>query len=373
MVKNKNDNFMSNLKSNFEKNYKAVFDSNVDMIPSGLTAFDKFVGGIPLGKMVLIQALEGVGKSSLAVQLAAGAQKLGYPVIYFDTESSMSNQRFKELGFNLKDPNTFYVQPTTLQMIFGMIQNIIKIKESKSKTEDPTIIIWDSLAATPALEEIEKTDIDGVEIGIRARIISQGLRIITSMLTKANISLIVVNQYRVKMNSMSSWGGPQFTTPGGNAPRYHAFYIVELKDGKKFGKDDVGDDFGKLVRVKTLKNKFLPPLVEFSMYYTYTHGFDNIWTAFYTLKNAKIIKASGPWMSLSSYPDKKFHKSGFKSLYLSDKDFAKAVDAELNKLQPSINIMDTEDKDPIEDTENVDNVNEGKTTGDENESNRKQK
>jgi len=316
-------NFISELQSVITSKYPdIIIDSNVANIPSDLILYNKIIGGIPIGKMVVIQALEGTGKSSLVVQLGSSIQKHEYPILYLDTEASMSTTRFKQLGFDLDNENIMYLQPSTLQEIFHIIQDGIKLKMSKYG-DLPFFIIWDSIASTPAEEEIKMPDITGQEIGIRARILSQGLRVITALLSKTNTSLLTINQYRMKMSTgFSGWGGPQYTTPGGLAPRFHAFQTIELKDSKKYL------DFvepGKLVKIKALKNKMLPPLVEFEMYYTYDHGFDDVWSIFFYLHSNKKIKTSGAWMRLENYEDVKFHQKEFKQMYNENEEFRNKV------------------------------------------------
>ena len=323
------ENFIPELQDIITSKYPdIIIDSNVAHIESGLTLYNNIIGGIPIGKMVVIQALEGTGKSSLMVQLASSIQQNKYPILYLDTEASMSTDRFNQLGFNLKNENTMYLQPSTLQEIFHIIQDSIKLKMSKYGNL-PFFIIWDSIASTPADEEVKMTDITGQEIGIRARILSQGLRVITNLLSKTNTSLLTINQYRMKMQTMGGWGGPQYTTPGGLAPRFHAFQTIELKDSKKYP-DFI--EIGKLVKVKALKNKMLPPLVEFMMYYTYDHGFDNIWSMFFFLHNNKKIKASGAWMKLDGYDDVKFHQKEFKDIYNENEEFRNKVNETVNEL-----------------------------------------
>lgn len=342
--------FISELQEIITSKYPdIILDSNVAHINSGLTLYNNIIGGIPIGKMLVIQALEGTGKSSLMVQLASSIQKNNYPILYLDTEASMSTTRFNQLGFDLSNKNTMYLQPSTLQEIFHIIQDSIKLKMSKYGNL-PFFIIWDSIASTPADEEVKMTDITGQEIGIRARILSQGLRVITNLLSKTNTSLLTVNQYRMKMaTGMSGWGGPQYTTPGGLAPRFHAFQIIELKDSKKYP-DFV--EVGKLVRVKALKNKMLPPLVDFTMYYTYDHGFDNIWSIFFYLHNNKKIKASGAWMRLENYEDIKFHQKEFKDIYNENEEFRNKASELINELlgimKPTINEEGDSDKEVVE-------------------------
>ncbi|MEM4065549.1 MAG: hypothetical protein QXV17_01630 [Candidatus Micrarchaeaceae archaeon] len=325
------DDSMSDLKNQLS-DYDVSFDSNIEVINSQWVLFNKFIGGIPVGKIVVIQALEGVGKSSMAAQIGGWLNSQKYNIIYLDTEAAMSTARFQQLGLNINSKSVLYMQPTTLQMAFGIIQNIIKTKASK-KMNDPMFIIWDSLAATPAAEEIEVT---GQEIGIRARVISQGLRIITSLLTKVKITLIIVNQYRMKMSTMPTWGGPQYITPGGIAPRFHSFQTIELKDFKKFDTDEMGEFSGKLIKVKALKNKYLPPLVEFNMYYSYTHGFIDSYTVFYALKDAKKIKSAGPWWWIDGLENKKFKKLDFDNLYNTDTELHAAVLKLIDELHPEM-------------------------------------
>ncbi len=320
--------FTTEIQEIVKKSYSdIVLDSNVKSINSRFLLYNQIIGGIPIGRFVVVQALEGVGKSSLVVQLAADIQKFQYPIVYLDTEYAMSTQRFSQLGFNLNDKNVIYLQPTSLQQVFSLIRDIIKTKIEKFGIDMPAFIIWDSIAATPAKEEVQLEEIVGVEVGIRARILSQGLRVITGLLSKSNVTLIAINQYRMKMsNGMPSWGGPQYTTPGGLAPKFTAYQTIELKDSSKFNDEDPEDN-GKLVKFKALKNKMKAPLVEFSMYYTYEHGFDNEKSLFYHLKENKQIIASGPKYHLKTLPDVSFFKKEFSDM-LKDQTFA----SEINKL-----------------------------------------
>jgi RecA/RadA recombinase len=324
--------FISEMVSTIRKSYSDIItDSNVKSISTHFKLYNKIIGGIPIGRMIMLQALEGVGKSSLMVQLAADVQKLGYPIIYLDTESAMSTQRFSQLGLDISNKQVIYLQPSSLQQVFNLIQDVIKTKVAKAGVESPAFIIWDSIAATPAEEELKMDEVTGVEVGIRARILSQGLRVITNLLARSNVSLLTVNQYRMKMATgpMQSWGGPSYTTPGGLAPRFNAYQIIELKDSTKFN-DEEEDALGKLVKFKAIKNKMKSPLVEFSMYYTYDHGFDDPLSMFYYLKENKFLISAGPRWHLQNLTDVNFYKKEFADVYNTDSKFIAAVDEILN-------------------------------------------
>lgn len=259
-----------------------------EFIPTGLLALDKILGGgIIIGGVVEIIGLEASGKSTLAAMVAAQAQKKDMPVVYLDTEAATSMSRLKTLGVDTE--KLIYVQPGCLEDVYDTIGQILLSKVKEKSWEGPALIIWDSLAQTPAKKEIEMEEGDEYtkEMATRARVNSMGLRKLTIPIQKAQVTLLIVNQLR---ENVGQTFGEKYSSPGGHAPKYAAIQRLRLAATNTVKINEAAGITGKKIQAKTIKNKAYTPLLELDLIFNHSTGtFDEGLTMYEVLKDQKRL------------------------------------------------------------------------------------
>jgi recombination protein RecA len=239
-----------------------------DWISTGCLALDRICGkGLPVGRVVEIFGDESTGKSLIAEQLASVAQQDGHIVAYADTETAVSKDMMEEVGVNIKE--LIYASPDTVEDVFKFFDALIESKRDRSP-ETVLVLIWDSIAATSSLQEMEK-DYGQLGYPSQAKLISQGLRKITRMIAKDKVCLVLLNQIRENIGVMY---GPKVTTFGGWAVKFHASIRIELS---KAGKIKMADKktVGISTRAVTVKNKLSMPFQETVLPIYFGHGIDD--------------------------------------------------------------------------------------------------
>jgi len=229
-------------------------------LSTGVLAIDRAIGqGIPSGRMTEIYGDFASGKTLLAMQLVREAQKAGYLSVVVDTEASFSVDMAKNIDVELD--KVIYLSPESIEEVFDSIEKILDV-QSQNALNVPVLVVWDSVAATPCVHEIENP-VGTPEMGLRARLISQGLRKIVSRVAKQDVFLFFVNQIRESMDAF----GEKFFTPGGKAVKFHASVRLFIKAGEVIKEGD--KVIGKRGKIKVTKNKVYPPFkeVEFEMYF----------------------------------------------------------------------------------------------------------
>jgi recombination protein RecA len=259
-----------------------------DFISTGLMPLDKILGGgIIVGGVVEIIGLEASGKSTLAAMVAAEAQKRGMPVVYLDTEAATSMARLTMLGVDVEE--MIYHQPGCLEDVYDTIAQVLMSKLKDKSWEGPALIIWDSLAQTPAKKECEMEEGDEYtkEMAIRARVNSMGLRKLTIPLQNTQVTLLIVNQLRENVGQSF---GEKYTSPGGHAPKYAAIQRIRLQATNTVKIDEAAGITGKKIEAKTVKNKAYTPLLEISLIFNHSTGtFDEALTTYEMLKEQKRL------------------------------------------------------------------------------------
>ena len=219
---------------------------DIEVIPTGSIALNAAlgVGGYPRGRIIEIYGPESSGKTTLAIHAIAEAQKTGGIAAFIDAEHAFDRFYAAKLGVDIE--NLYISQPDNGEQALNIAEQLIR-----SSAVD--IIVIDSVAALTPKQEIEG-DMGDNKVGLQARLMSQALRKLTSLINKTNTTCIFINQLREKIGVM--FGTPE-TTTGGNALKFYASVrldirrISQLKDG-----DEVK---GNQVRVKVVKNKVAPP------------------------------------------------------------------------------------------------------------------
>lgn len=249
-----------------------------EWIPTGCLALDVITGGgSPVGRMMEIYGDPSSGKSLIAAQLAAEAQAAGNIVAYIDTESAVSKGFFEKIG--VKVDELIYYAPDTVEEVFEFCDTAINIKQSIDP-DGYMLLIWDSVAATSSIVEMEKKYGD-IGYPDQARKISQSLRKITRKFSHERIAAVFINQTRKKLGVMF---GDSDTTFGGNAIAFHASVRVALKLSNKLTREK---EYGKGKRIVGLnthavvvKNKVSIPFREAVLPIYFGSGIDDAGSAY---------------------------------------------------------------------------------------------
>ena len=307
-------------------------DGIKETIPTGIDVLDAAMGGgFAIGTLSMIAGNPGCGKSMLAIQAMASAQRKYLKntlVGYLDSEEATTTIRMSNLG--VRNPRIKPYTDITVEKVFKFIEGLCLYKELKGYMDQPSVIIWDSIANTLSQKEREVEDINSA-LGYKARMLSVLIPKYVSKLSIYNICLIAVNQLRdtISIGPFSSPKELNFmrqgkTIPGGNTLRYNAFHLLEMKvksvvDIEKFGFD------GIVCEVKCVKNKLFPPNIPINIVGNFISGFDNFWTNYlYLIENKRLTSAA--WCYLNSLPNMKFRTKEAKDLYLKDQTFKMAFD-----------------------------------------------
>ena len=303
---------------------------NVQAISTGSLTLDMAlgIGGVPRGRIVEIYGPESSGKTTVALQIIAEAQKLGGEAAFVDVEHALDPVYAAALGVNTDD--LLVSQPDSGEQA-------LEIAEALVRSGAIDVIVIDSVAAMTTRAEIEG-EMGDSHVGMLARLMSQAMRKLTPVIAKSNCVAIFINQVREKIGVM--YGNPE-TTTGGRALKFYASVRMEVRKGEAI--KDGAEIIGNRTRVKIVKNKVAPPFKECEFDMMYGHGISRIGEVLDLAVDLDIIHKSGSWFS---YGERKLGqgRDAVKVLLENEPDFAKEVEQKILEQKDSIVLASKKNK-----------------------------
>jgi len=284
----------------------------VDKISTGSLSLDVAlgIGGVPKGRIVEIYGPESSGKTTIALHIAAEAQKAGGTAAFIDVEHALDPIYAGALGVDID--SLLVSQPDTGEQAMEICEALVR-----SGAID--VIVVDSVAAMVPRAEIEG-EMGDSHVGLQARLMSQALRKLTGSIGKTNTIVVFINQLREKVGVM--YGNPE-TTPGGRALKYYSSVRIDVRRIETI--KNGGEFVGNRTRAKVVKNKVAPPFKEAEFDIIFGQGISKVGEILDIGVNMGIISKSGSWFS---YGDRRLGqgRDNIKELFMNEPEFAKEVE-----------------------------------------------
>jgi len=265
------------------------------------------IGGLPRGRIIEIFGPEASGKTTIALQVVAEAQKLGLTAAFIDAEHALDPVYAQRLGLKIDD--LIIAQPD-----FG--EQALEIAETLVRSNVVDVIVIDSVAAL-----VPKAEVDGemgdIHVGLQARLMSQALRKLAPIVHRSNTVFIFINQVRHNINAMAF--ANKEVTPGGNALKFYASLRIDVRRIKGL-KNKQGDPIGNLVLAKIAKNKMAPPFKRVELDLIFGEGICKYLDLIGVALNVGVLKQSGSWFSLVDGQGEEKISQGKEQLWLMLKE-----------------------------------------------------
>jgi len=291
-------------------------------IPTGSRWLDSIIcrgktAGIPIGKVTEIAGLEASGKSYMAAQIAGNAQKMGLDVVYFDSESSLDFSFLEKAGCDAS--KILYIQATSVEFVMETMEELLK------STESQFLFIWDSLALTPSISDLEGDFNPNSSMAVKPRILAKAMSKLTIPLANNRSAFLVLNQLKTNIPR-----GPTarievlttpYTTPGGKAMIYAyslRIWLTRPKAKASFVLDEHGYRIGNTVKVKLEKSRFGTQgrQCQFKILWGDEVGIADEESWFDAIQSSEHLARSGAWYELK-FTDGSGEK--FQSAHWADK------------------------------------------------------
>src|SRR5256714_14335621 len=289
----------------------------ISVISTGAISFDAAlgVGGLPRGRVIEIFGPESSGKTTIALQVIAEAQKHGGMAAFVDAEHALDPTYARKLGVDVD--NLLVSQPD-----YG--EQALEITETLVRSSAIDVLVVDSVAAL-----VPKAELDGEmgdsHMGLQARLMSQALRKLTGTVSKSRTCLIFINQIREKIGVM--FGNPE-TTTGGKALKFYSSVRIDIRRIAAIKDGDVV--VGSRTKVKVVKNKVAAPFREAEFDIMYGEGISREGDLIDLAANQNIVEKSGSWYSYKSERIGQGRENA-KAFLKENKDIAAKIEAEVRK------------------------------------------
>jgi len=312
-----------------------------EWIPTGSRWLDSIISkgqiaGIPVGKVTEIAGLEATGKSYMAAQIAANAQKTGKLIVYFDSESAIDPVFLEQAGCDLE--RLMYIQASSVEFVLETVEELLG-----AAADEQLVFIWDSLALTPSISDVEGDFNPQSSMAVKARILAKGMSKLIIPIADRQATFIVLNQLKTNIPS-----GPNarivamttpYMTPGGKAMHYSyslRIWLTGRKAKSAFIEDEKGFRIGSEVKVKLEKSRFGTQgrSCAFRILWGNEVGIRDEESWFDAIKGSSALTSAGAWYTLKTDDgyEKKFQPSKWSEIIKSDEEFRSRV----------ISIMDEE-------------------------------
>src|SRR3990167_4395579 len=288
-------------------------NADVEVISTGSILLNEAlgIGGIPRGRVIEIFGPEASGKTTLALHVVAQAQKKNGVCAFIDAEHALDPSYASKLGVNISD--LVISQPD-----FG--EQALEITEMLVRSGAIDIIVIDSVAALVPKAELEG-DMGDSHMGLQARLMSQALRKLTSIVHKSKTVLVFINQIRQNISSMA-WGNKE-TTTGGNALKFYSSLRLDVRRIASLKKGE--EQFGNRVVIKVVKNKMAPPFKKVELDLLFSEGISRELELLDIAVGLEIVTQAGSWFA---YKNEKLAQGREQVLNLLKQDKKMANDIE---------------------------------------------